>query len=195
MRLFAFGLLFGLIPATSFPSPSLAQTVYFNPMPYQLSQGTLAQSSQVNGNFAQLVSDGNAAKAAIQSALSGVTGSGLPHGAVVAFQANNCPNGFQMADGSAGSPDVRGLVIRGLDNGAGRDPSRVLASIQGDAIGNHAPGGNSGLGGYTTVGTTGGSQGSAITTANLGSIPALEQSGGLTETRMDAVILMQCYRP
>lgn len=186
----SFVLLFCLIPAGV-----SAQTTYFNSMPNQLSQGTLAQSSQVNGNFAQLVSDGNAAKASIQSALSGVTGSGLPHGAVVMFEAANCPNGFQIADGSSGSPDVRGLVIRGLDNGAGRDPSRVLASIQGDAIANHAHGGNGGLGSYVTVGQGGGSQGSAITTANVGAIPVAAQTGGLTETRVDAVILLECYRP
>ncbi len=54
----------------------------------------------------------------------------FPSGAVVAFNAATCPTGWAIADGTGGTPDLRGEFIRGLDNGRGVDVGRVLASSQ-----------------------------------------------------------------
>ncbi len=54
----------------------------------------------------------------------------FPSGAVVAFNSATCPTGWAIADGTGGTPDLRGEFIRGLDNGRGVDVGRVLASSQ-----------------------------------------------------------------
>ncbi len=54
----------------------------------------------------------------------------FPSGAVVAFNSSICPTGWAIADGTGGTPDLRGEFIRGLDNGRGIDVGRVLASSQ-----------------------------------------------------------------
>jgi hypothetical protein len=173
--------------------PAYGQTVYFNPVPNQLSQGALAKSADVNGNFASLVTDGNAAKTTIQNAISGMpVGAGLPSGAVLMFDVANCPPGFRVADGGGGSPDVRGLFIRGFDNGAGHDAGRTLGSYQADALANHSHG-TGGASSFSLSGTVGGS-GAAIGTGNAGGGVVGVQSGGLTETLPNAVVLLQCYK-
>jgi hypothetical protein len=56
---------------------------------------------------------------------------------VRAFNASSCPTGWQVADGTSGSPDLRGVVVRGLDSGRGLDPGRTLASFQADGLASH----------------------------------------------------------
>jgi hypothetical protein len=56
---------------------------------------------------------------------------------VRAFNASSCPSGWQTADGTSGSPDLRGTVVRGLDSGRGLDPGRTLASFQADSFASH----------------------------------------------------------
>jgi len=68
-----------------------------------------------------------------------------PEGAVMAFYLGTCPEGWTPADGSPGTPDLRGRFIRGLNDfgtGAGTasvDPSgtRALGSLQTDAFQGH----------------------------------------------------------
>jgi hypothetical protein len=62
--------------------------------------------------------------------------SALPN-EVRAFNASSCPTGWQIADGTSGSPDLRGTVVRGLDSGRGLDPGRTLASFQSDSFASH----------------------------------------------------------
>lgn len=54
----------------------------------------------------------------------------IPSKAILAFNLNVCPDGWQMADGSNGTPDLRGEFIRGLDKGRGIDAGRTLGSFQ-----------------------------------------------------------------
>lgn len=117
-----------------------AATTYFNSMPYNIvNSPTVDPNSQneVNGNFNQIISDGNNAIASINSALSGVSTAGMPSGGVIMWQALSCPLGYVTANGSNGTADLRGVFIRGLDNGAGVDPGRGLATYQGDMFQNH----------------------------------------------------------
>ncbi len=56
--------------------------------------------------------------------------SGVPAGAVMAFNLATCPTGWAPADGTGGMPDLRGEFVRGLDNGRGVDVGRTLGSWQ-----------------------------------------------------------------
>lgn len=66
-----------------------------------------------------------------------------PEGAVVAFYLPNCPEGWAPADGSNGTPDLRGAFVRGRDDigtgAAGRDPggARNIGDYQEDAFQGH----------------------------------------------------------
>jgi len=40
-------------------------------------------------------------------------GSGVPAGAIMAFNQASCPTGWTLADGTSGTPDLRGIFIRG----------------------------------------------------------------------------------
>jgi len=54
----------------------------------------------------------------------------VPTGFVGAFNLSACPTGWIAANGSNGTPDLRGEFIRGLDSGRGVDASRALATAQ-----------------------------------------------------------------
>ncbi len=59
-----------------------------------------------------------------------VTAASIPSGAVMAFNLASCPSGWRAADGTAGTPDLRGEFVRGIDDGRGVDVGRALASSQ-----------------------------------------------------------------
>ncbi len=63
---------------------------------------------------------------------------GVPAGAIMAFDLATCPTGWAAADGTAGTPDLRGEFVRGLDNGRGVDVGRTLGSIQTEALSSHS---------------------------------------------------------
>jgi hypothetical protein len=84
----------------------------------------------------------------------------LPVGAVVYLNAQVCPPGYQTADGSNSTADVRGLYIRGLDASGTIDTvARTLASYENTMIQDHthAPGATPPL--QTLYGIGGGVQG------------------------------------
>ena len=60
----------------------------------------------------------------------------VPSGFIGAFNLATCPSGWNAADGTNGTPDLRGEFIRGVDSGRGLDAGRTLGSPQGDAIRN-----------------------------------------------------------
>ncbi|MDD2870470.1 MAG: hypothetical protein PHS49_00640 [Candidatus Gracilibacteria bacterium] len=53
-----------------------------------------------------------------------------PVGAVMAFNLSSCPSGWGPANGSNGTPDLRGEFIRGWDNGRGVDAGRAIGTLQ-----------------------------------------------------------------
>lgn len=71
-----------------------------------------------------------------------------PEGAVMAFYLTSCPDGWAPADGTNGTPDLRGQFIRGRDDvgtgPAGMDPSgvRAIGNMQADAFQGHRHSGN-----------------------------------------------------
>ncbi len=56
--------------------------------------------------------------------------SNIPAWAVMAFNLSSCPSGWIAANGSSGTPDLRGEFIRWLDGGRWVDAARTLASAQ-----------------------------------------------------------------
>jgi hypothetical protein len=125
-------------------------------------------------------------------------------GEVRAFNLSSCPTGWQVADGTSGAPDLRGTVVRGLDNGRGLDPGRALASFQSDSFASHNhgvtdPGHHHGYAqvvtGSVLTGTVsvslpasipGGNTSDAFTGVSIGN------TGG-SETRGKNVALLYCY--
>jgi hypothetical protein len=176
---------------------SAEATTYFNAMPNQLSNLTTAQSAQVNANYAQIVSDGNTGNTTILANIAGL-GTALPNGSIIAVNSGTCPPGWLPANGTQSTVDLRGVYIRGLDTGAGRDTGRVLASYQADAFKDHS---------HTlpatfrtsmsTASTVGGpAQGGFLaTTANF--TTATDSQGVVSgntdvETRPDSVVYLYC---
>ena len=116
---------------------------------------------------------------------------GVPSHAVMAFNLASCPTGWVAANGSGGTADARGRAVRGLDSGAGRDPTGTgLAGGENSAVGpitlSVSPasvyvsgGGGLGSGGTAYVSQ----QGTSATCTNCA-----------TETRMDNVVLLYCEK-
>jgi hypothetical protein len=108
----------------------------------------------------------------------------LSSGAVVAYTTDECPSGWVEADGTNGTPDLRGQFIRGWDHGAGVDPGRDLGSTQEDAFKAHAH--SIGIatapsrGGYTSEGEV--KESGSMTTSTVGG----------TETRPKNIALIYC---
>jgi hypothetical protein len=125
---------------------------------------------------------------------------------VRAFNASSCPSGWQTADGTSGSPDLRGVVVRGLDSGRGLDAGRTLASFQADSFASHnhtitdpghthtysAPAAQNTLTG--TIGVSLFTTTAAGTTNNSSTGITINNAGG-TETRGKNVALLYCYHP
>jgi hypothetical protein len=125
---------------------------------------------------------------------------------VRAFNASSCPTGWQIADGTSGSPDLRGVVVRGLDSGRGLDPGRTLASFQSDSLASHNHGvtdpGHSHsytqtATGTVLTGTAGVTLPQTVSTGSTGSSTTgitINNTGG-SETRGKNVALLYCYHP
>lgn len=62
---------------------------------------------------------------------------GIPTGAVMFFNLASCPPGWLPANGTSGTPDLRGEFIRGLDGGRGVDAGRTLGTWQTDMLKSH----------------------------------------------------------
>ncbi len=176
-------------------SPASA-TTYFNPPVNTLVDGTTAQAAQVNANFTGQITDGNLAIAAIQAMLPGISGVGIPSGAVIMVNNTSCPTGFILADGGNGSVDARGVYIRGLggaSSGLGalqldqeqshtHGAAGYLAGIFSNGTLAQAPPPNSVTWAKTATGST-----NTTSTMNAGGAPG-------SETRPDSVVLLHCYK-
>lgn len=175
-----------------------AATTYFNPVPNVLVNGTVMAPAPVNADFAQLVSDGNAAQASIQASINALPpGVGVPSGAVIMVNNVACPAGYQVANGSGGTPDARGAYIRGLDLGRGLDTGRTLGSFQGTQLQAHTHFGSAALGSLGTVNVNGGSTftaGSAGYSFVASATTTTVTGGAGTENRPNSIVLLHCAK-
>ncbi|HEX8947050.1 MAG TPA: hypothetical protein VF829_02445 [Candidatus Paceibacterota bacterium] len=97
---------------------------------------------------------------------------GTPTGAIMAFYLSSCPSGWVLANGSNGTPDLRGAFVRGMYGSQNsRDGSRSLGSYQADE-----------MQGHFHAGTTGGSSGGFETWRD----PLIGPSIGYTTSRISA---------
>jgi hypothetical protein len=115
----------------------------------------------------------------------------FPTGAVVGFALSSCPTGWTAANGSNGAIDARGVVLRGQDNGAGKNPAGTLAvgTYQADQVG---PMGfaNVGLAAGTFAYAGGGGTQNSVTNGNFVQC----NSGCGTETRARNVTVLFCQK-
>jgi hypothetical protein len=118
-----------------------------------------------------------------------------PTGAIMGFYLSACPSGWIAADGTNGTPDLRGAFVRARDpgNATGRDPDgdRASGAYQVDAFGSHNHGVQSAppVGGGAS-GITFAHQSNPITQSG---IPTTNSAGG-SETRPKNVALTFCMR-
>ena len=113
----------------------------------------------------------------------------VPAGAVMAFNLSGCPTGWVLANGTGGTADLRGVFVRGLDKGAGKDidgASRALASYQADEFASHAH--------QAYAPTSGGPANLANPGHGIGNIYQNTTSVGGNETRPKNVALLYCQK-
>jgi len=110
--------------------PGLVQAQDFGAMPYNFVAGTPADASQAMANFQALVNGGNAAGAAIATALAAKQL--VPTGTYMYFFLASCPTGWTRPT----AYDLK--FVRGLDNGAGRDTTGTsLGGFESNAVQDH----------------------------------------------------------
>ncbi len=125
-----------------------------------------------------------------------------PAGAIMAFYAAGCPDGWAPADGTNGTPDLRGRFIRGRDDvgtgAAGNDPSgsRAVGDVQADAFQGHRHNHQGPLA-YSELESGGGNVARIATTLTT-TDPVTDGTNGAprtaNETRPKNVALTYCMR-
>jgi hypothetical protein len=197
--------------ATAIMISSAALGQWFpTPLPYTVTNSpTIDPNShaELNADFASLVSQGNAGQATLLASITSLGPIGLPAGAVVFCGAgyavcplNGCPTGYQAANGTNGTADVRGVYIRGLDTGGSVDPGRSLASYQGDTFQQHSHGSINtfaSITSYSSQMTTQSPNGQVIDAESASASPDTTGSitsgvAGNTETRPYSIVLVAC---
>lgn len=128
-----------------------------------------------------------------------------PEGAIMAFYLANCPDGWAPADGTNGTPDLRGVFIRGRDDigtgAAGNDPAgvRALGNLQLDAFQGHWHSGPSMMGRYIGGGAFNAPAGVDIQTVTANAGDPIPDASTITprtatETRPKNIALTYCMR-
>lgn len=97
-----FGLILSLVA-----TPATAQ--YFSSPPVVLPSGIVPNATDMMTDYNRVVSDGNTTFNAFETTLAGLSGSGTPSKAIVGFNLAACPSGWVLADGTGGTPDMRGV--------------------------------------------------------------------------------------
>ncbi len=141
----------------------------------------------------------------------------VPTGAVMPFAMNSAPSGWLPAHGQAVSrttysalfnligvtygapdnasfyvPDLRGIFVRGYDDGRGLDASRTFASYQGDIFQSHAHNVGAGQASGISSGCGSGPNFQKANDANCGSV-ITEYVGGV-ETRPKNIAMLYCIK-
>lgn len=119
------------------------------------------------------------------------TGGSIPSGAVMFFSLASCPAGWVAANGTGGTPDLRGEFIRGLDSGRGVDSGRTLSSAQTGMIESHTHVVH--LNASNTSGPNSQLYGIGNLSQNVSQNVTSNATGG-TETRPRNVALLACVK-
>lgn len=173
-----------------------AQTLVFNTSAgsYQVPMVTIGLSPRVTVDqaVATIQSDVNAKLAEI-SKLSSLVG------LIASFNSSSCPAGWKPADGTNGTPDLRGEFIRGLDNGRGVDAGRGLGSIQQHQLQTHTHRVTDGAVQSYNMAVAGGNLyapviGAGATTDNYPESTAPHGANVGSETRPRNVALLYCVK-
>ncbi len=117
---------------------------------------------------------------------------GVPMGTVSAFNLVACPTGWTLANGLNGTPDLRGVFIRGLDLGRGIDIGRSLGTFQDDEFESHDH-----FGGSTVLSwpkNEASSFGPDYDPSDPDGVIVTESSTGGSETRPKNVALVYCMK-
>jgi hypothetical protein len=64
----------------------------------------------------------------------------LPRGAIIPFYLESCPAGWQLADGSNGTPDLRGIFIRGAGTNSVLGNKATYGNYYADTLESHSHG-------------------------------------------------------
>jgi hypothetical protein len=108
-------LIFSLMQA----APAAGQA--FTQVPFVFQPNTQANASQVMADFQAIVNAGNAVANYIASEIAAVTPP--PSGSIMWFNLSACPSGWTNIGANFSGSDITGQYVRGLDLGAGNDPS------------------------------------------------------------------------
>ncbi len=172
-----------------------APVVYFNPPLHTLTDGTTANSTDVNGNFNGEITDGNAAIATIQASLAGLGPVGMPSGAVIMINNTVCPPNYHTADGTSGTADLRGVFVRGLGGTSG-----ALGVLVPDQMHTHTHGSTgyvgsiSGAGDKWAAGISTDPLAAVTSTGGGGTTTNMTSGSPGTETRPANVVFLHCQK-
>ena len=119
----------------------------------------------------------------------------VPSKAIMAFDLAACPAGWVTANGTGGTPDMRGVVARGQDLGRGLDTSgTALGGYEADQFQTHTHAAAAGSFMITPGVVAAGTSGAVSTwgsTPNTGSANSGSYGG---ETRAKATVLLYCMK-
>lgn len=95
-----------------FPWRSVVMAQYFSAPPITLQNTQLTDANAMMTNYNRIISDGNTTFNNFAATISTISGQTIPSKAILPFNLSACPSGWQPADGTAGSPDLRGYFIK-----------------------------------------------------------------------------------
>lgn len=105
-----------------------AQAQYFSTPPNTILNAQLTNANTVMQNFNQVITDGNTVFNNFEAQLAAMPGGGIPAKAIVPFNLVACPAGWVTADGTGGTPDMRGYFVKATGSTVGviQTPSQFL---------------------------------------------------------------------
>lgn len=104
-------LILGLLALAWFFWTESSRAQYFSAPPITLQNTQLTDANAMMTNYNRIISDGNTAFNNFATTIASVSGQAIPSKTILPFNLSACPSGWQPADGTAGSPDLRGYFI------------------------------------------------------------------------------------
>jgi hypothetical protein len=166
-----------------------AQAQYFSTPPNTILNAQLTNANAVMQNFNQVISDGNTVFNNFSAQIAAMPGAGIPAKAIVAFNLVACPTGWVTADGTGGTPDMRGYFVKATGGTVGtiQSSSQIIDHthmIVGEYIASLVTSSYNATFGSNPVATGGGSF------SSVGNMT----SGSASETRPKNIALLYCMK-